>query len=377
MGDRNWDAGTSGRPPTDAQASGYGGTDGTASRTDAAGTLTGTVVLNGLRDVVDGSRTVLADEGSVRALEEAYRAATTADERTAVAAAFEGLDEGDDASDADASDASDGDSGSGERPPAETVERVVAAVVHELSVREATLAVDHEVPLDPDERAVRVHRFFEAREPSILSPLADGAVADALRRGATAARDGEWEAAAAAFGAAVDAAEEDSRSGLTARVLAAWATHWAGDDAAALDLVEEALRLETEAWDARLVGVAADHSSPEWFREGRLSSDLYLRVRAAMPDGASVDAAVVGADGSVDRLDGDPSCFRVHRLPLDGRLRLRLRGAPGALPDLHAYYLAVGVVEPESARPRTVQQTLLDGPVTASATERLRVRLPE
>lgn len=360
------ESGASGPPPADdgpPPDPGGGQPDG-----DDAGTLTGTVVLNGLADVVDEERAVLADEETRRILDDAYRSVTTPADRSACERALESARDGSE----DAAGGPDGASAD-----EQTLTDAVLATVEELEARDASLTVDHEVPLGLDERPVRVHRFFATRDGAVLAPLADDdRVADAFERGAAAARDGEMAAAAAAFEEGIEAGG-DAGVGVAARVLAAWASHRAGDDEAALERVREALRRDADAWDARLVGVAADHSSPEWFREGRLASEAYLRVRTAIPDGATVEAGVVDdADGSVDWLDGDPSGYLVPRLPLAGRLRLRFRGPPDGLPSLHAYYLAVGVVEPESMRPRTVEDTLLDGPLTASASERLRIRLP-
>ncbi|WP_336036227.1 hypothetical protein [Halobacterium yunchengense] len=352
---------------------------------------TETVVLNGLDGLVSDRGSVLADDASERALRDAYREVTDAAERDVVAGALDRLAAVQAVEDAERSTTGEesaggvGEPADRERDDGEPIDDeqvvadVVGRVVDELSARDATFVVDHDAALDLAPSSCAVYEFFGARDPALLAPLADdAATADALERGGEAAAAGDLAAAAGAFEDGVDAAAEAgaAAAGTAARVLAAWAHHRDGDDERALELVRSALLRDGDYWPARVVGVAADHSNPEWFRAGRLTSEAYLRVRASVPDAASVDAALVDGDGAERWLDGSAACFRASSLPAGGHLRLRLRGPPGALPGLHVYYLAVGVVEPESARPRSVEQILVDGPEPAGHAERVRIRVP-
>lgn len=331
------------------------------------GRRTETVVLNGLDGLVNDRPAVLADPESERILRDAYRSVTAPATRRTVAAALDRLAPAVQSMDVD--DDAAADASGDDRLLAE----VVADVADALADRDATFVVDHDVPLDLSTHSTAVYRFFGTHDPESLQPLIDNGIA-ALERGAEATRDGDPATAADAFEDAAEAAT-DSDIDTAVRTLCAWAHHRAGDDDRALEFVEAALLRDENAWPARLVGVAADHSTPDWFRAGRLASEAYLRVRAAVPEGASVRAAAVDGEGAERWLDGNPDCFRAPRLPAEGRLRIRLRGPPGRLPALYAYYLAVGVVEPESARPRTVEQILLDGPASGESSERVRIRV--
>lgn len=331
-----------------------------ADEPNAASRRTETVLLNSVDGLVSDRRSILVDEASERHLRDAYRSVTTPSTRTSVASTLDRLADGGPGPDADA----------------ESLAAVLADVAGELGARGATLRIDHDVSLALSPPLTAIHRFFHTRDPDDLPPgLTDGRVAPRVTRAATAAGDGAFETAADAFEAAAD--ERSDADGTTAlRTLSAWARHRAGDDEAAVTAVRDVLRRDQDAWPARLVGVAAAHSNPEWFRDGRLASEAYLRVRTNVPADASLDAAVVDEEGRARWLDGTPACYVAPTLPARGTLRLRLQGPPGDLPPLHAYYLAVGVVEPASNKSRSVEQILLDGPLTAEPTERVRIRTP-
>lgn len=324
---------------------------------------TETVLLNSLDGLVSDRGSTLADEESERRLRDAYHRVTTPSTRTSVESTLDRLAES--APDGDESPADDA---------MESLTVVLADVAAELATEGATLQIDHDVPLSLSPTLTAVHRFFHTRDPEDLSPLTthDG-TSSTLERAAAAGEEGAFEAAAAAFEDAADA-HSDAEAAGTVRTLSAWAHHRAGDDERAVSAVRDVLRRDQDAWPARLVGVAAAHSNPEWFREGQLASEAYVRVRTSVSADASLDVAVVAEDGRERWLDGTPACFVVPELPASGTLRLRLRGPPGELPPLHAYYLAAGVVEPESHKSRTVEQILLDGPLTTDPTERVRIR---
>jgi hypothetical protein len=350
-------------------SSGSAGTDeGAGGESDGASTVsqrTETVLLNSLDGLVSDRRSILEDEESARLLRDAYRAVTTPSTRTSIESVLERLAAG--------SEEPNG-SGSGEETATESLAAVLADIAGELAARGARIQIDHDVSLTLSPTLVAVHRFFHTRDPADLHPLMAGEVnIPTLERAATAAEAGDFETAAVEFATAVDE-RSDTETAIAVRTLSAWAHHRAGDDESAVAAVRDVLRHDQDAWPARLVGVAAAHSNPEWFRDGRLSSEAYVRVRTELSDDASLDVAVVDADGTERWLEGSPACFIAQELPADGALRLRLSGPPGQLPPLHAYYLAVGVVEPGSAQSRSVEQILLDGPLTADPTERVHIR---
>jgi hypothetical protein len=308
------------------------------------------LVLNAVADVSGEGPAVIDDWTTEATVRRAFEAATTPAQRDAFASALAARSSVIDAgADADADSA---------------MVTVARAVTAELDARDARLTVVHDAPVPLDDRAATLARFGWSRDPDALSALD---VTDGVRTRIESAADRiEREAYGAASDVLVDAIADaeihDDAVGV--RTLAAWASHWAGDHEDAVDLVEEARHLDTRAWDARQVGVAAGHDSPEFFRDGRLASAVYLRARVDAPDGTDVGATLVpeSADLPSQRFEPPLDCRPVEALPAAGRLRFRLRGEPTAMPSLETYYLALGVVEPRSARARTVERLLLDGP---------------
>lgn len=330
------------------------------------------LVVNALADL-DGDRRTLADDESVRAVREAFEAATGPGEREAFEAAL---------AERRASVES------AERTPGhdDAVLGVVRAVTDELAARDARFRVDHECPVSFPGRTRALYRFARTRDPDALGALSlSGPVRERVAAAGDALRGERYGEAARTLVGAVEAARTHDDA-VASRVAAGWAHLWAGDAPGAVDLVEETLHLDTGAWEARQLGVAAGHDSPRFFREDRLAAAVYLRARVAEPDGTRVEAALgerAGAgngngDGSDDAttwrdLPGPLTCVPLESLPADGRLRFRLTGGPRAVPSLRTYYLGVGVVEPASRRARTVERVLLDGP-DGAATETLRIR---
>lgn len=316
-------------------------------------------VLNAVVDVVSDGQTVLADESSRRLVYDAYESATSAAERAAVRDAVDDLET-----------VTSGDESTGDQE--RTLANVADAVLEELSRRDVRATLDHTVPLSFADRDARLVTFAATRDPTVLDELSlSPAVRERVDEGAALAADGAFDEAVGVF---EDAAEEAAggESGVVARILAAWAAHWAGNDEHAIDLVEEVLHLDTSAWSARAVGLAADHRFPEKFRREKLGVRAFLRQTTEIPPRCSVTAAVgVPHDDGVDwtTLSGTDECSPIERLASDMWLRLSLNGQLPAFPTLSGYYVGYGVVDLEVNEARSVEEVFQTGPQATGVTE--------
>ena len=326
------------------------------------------VLLNALVDVVsNGMVTVLADDASRTVLSETLERVTTATERDRFRAVVTAV-------------RSAGNAAGDERA---IVAEVVDAVRDDIAAQDARVTVDHRARLSLDTHEVAVYNFVRTRDPTALSGLSvSAAVERDVKRGAEFVVDGEFAAAADAF---VDAANQSGggNGSILTRSLAAWATHWAGDDEGAIDFVEEALHLHTRAWTPALAGFSADpnptYSRPQQFRDGKYAAMAVFRYTAACPSDTSVTPFVGIEDdtGTVSEwieLDGTDECTPVDRLGTTTVLRLHVEGTAPAFPSLNGYYVGLGIVDQEVGELREVHRLLLDGPLGESVTERVSVR---
>jgi len=321
-------------------------------------------VLNALGDVVEGTDLVLEDDGSRQIVREAFDAVTDQAQREEFERALTEVRHEPAADD-----------------PSHGVARaIVDSTCRELIEHDVRVTLAHEARVVLSDRDVGLYNFVRSTDPDALAdvPLS-AAVRASVRRGAEAVAEGDYDGGLAEFERAIDAAETIDDA-VTARGLAAWACHRDGDDATALDYVNEALELHQDAWAVRLVGTAAGHSSPQLFRDGKLSLRAYVRSRASVPPESEFGVDVGLADGTSSptwrELSGEPGFVPLEQLAAETRVRLRLRGPLDEFPALNAYYLAVGVVDENNQVPRSVEYQPLTGPATADATETLRFERP-
>jgi hypothetical protein len=315
-------------------------------------------LLNALREVTGHTDGIVEDERSRETVAAAYRAATDDDCRAQVDRALEAPSEATDTLEAAA------------------LRTAVEATYRRLRDEHVRLRFTHETSVELETRDVALYSFLRTEDPAALERLDVGAaVGDGLTAGADALSDGAVGEAREAFRAATDAADTTDER-VSARVLAAWARHRAGDREAALPLVTEALERDATAWPARVVGTIADHGSPSLFEEGKLAVRPYLRVRADVADVGAIRAAVRPRTpaGDWQSLSGPLGCLRIPDAAFGGHLdvRLRLSGPLDDFPSLYAYYVAVGLVDERNDVPRNVLYQPLQGPETTTAVETLR-----
>jgi tetratricopeptide (TPR) repeat protein len=259
--------------------------------------------------------------------------------------------------------------------PEAILQTAVDAVYRRLREDGVTLQFTHVTGVDMDTHDLALYSFLRTEDPTVLEGLdVSSSVADDLQTGADALASGAVEDARAAFEDAIEVAETPDEH-VSARVLTAWATSRAGEHDAALPLVTEALERDPATWPARVVGTVADHESPSLFRDGTIAVRPYFRIRADVPDGSDIGAAVrPRGDEEWVPLRGPLGCLRIPdssiRPSLD--IRLRLSGSLDDFPTLQAYYLAIGLVDEANDVPRNVLYQPLQGPETTDARETIQ-----
>jgi hypothetical protein len=335
--------------------------DTTAERSSDTPALIETAV----REIVAERRHVLQDDMSRRVVRDAYRTVTDDTQHRAFREALATVE------DTNTSTDKYGNDGSARA----VVESISDAVSDELRDSGARAAITHEVSTTVDARDLACLEFTRTRDPGALDDLRlEPDVIEPVRRGATHVKKGDFAAALAAFKPAIDRTHSDDGA-VVANVLAAWTSHWAGDDDGAKAFAEAASNHEN-AWVVRLVSAIANHTDPDLFRDEVLSVAPYIRVHAVVPSDSSLRVRVAYDGGDWQDMSGEPEYLRLPRLGRETAIQLTSSGEVGALPSVSAYYLAVGVVDERNEVPRTVEFQPLSGPDSAEATETLHFEPP-
>ena len=284
------------------------------------------IILNCLVGLSDDSDSIIEDERSRELLTNAVKTVTEPDERERFRASSETVT-------AELRDTHDTDSDSVDE---------LTSVVHRVRKRlleegiEMTISHQFPVELDPHEAA----RYTFSRSPTVD--------VDQLTQG-----------------------DEDDT--LAVAVLAAWAAHWRGDDARALDYAERAGVADPDSWTAQQVALVANHKNPDLFRSGKLSASIYLRVTATIPDSWTVSGAYRDEKQSSWEVLGEkPNCLPLPRLRSGSRIRISFRGPVSESVELHSYHVSLGIVDEEYQAPRSTDRVLVSGPTTADVSESVR-----
>lgn len=259
------------------------------------------------------------------------------------------------------------------------IEEAIDAVRNHLADRGVSAVLTHENSLLLSANEALVYTFAMTRDAALLSDLevADD-VAAAVAGAAGAIDDREWEQAADELEDAVTAAVTISDSVVT-RTVRALCCHWAGRDEQAIDLVGEAVSLDSNTWLPWLPGYSADadpaYATPDQFREDKYAVAAFLRYVAEVPDEATVTPAIGYPTGeSIEWTATDPgeTCFPLERLDEETHIRFEIEGPVDAFPAFQAYYVGLGIVDFEVNEIRDVLDVLEDGPTGERVTETVR-----
>lgn len=317
-----------------------------------------TLVLNALIATVDDEdASFLADTDTEAELTDAFRTVTTPDERDAFRTTVTTVHSSDGTLDAQETS---------------HLHAVTNAVIAELASRNSEALITHRVQLTVSPRDEHLYTYFTTNDASVLSQLdLPPDILSLVEQGGHHVDRGSLERAADIF----DQAVTESASGhgaVATRILAAVANHWRGADDQALAYVEEALHLDTGAWSARLIGLAADHEYSDLFRDGQLGAQVFLRLRIDTPAGSTVVPKVGFGKAAPEKwtaLDGDHGCYPIEVLEPTTWIQLRLSGSLPAFPAVHGYYVALGVIDHDGPVALDIDQILLSGPQTVESVE--------
>ncbi|MFP9062207.1 hypothetical protein ACLI4R_17020 [Natrialbaceae archaeon A-chndr2] len=320
------------------------------------------LILNALVQRNQEDSTALADESSRTILTDAFNLAVDLPER-------ESFDE-------IASAVRDGSESVGAY---ETIESVIGSVRDELASRDVIVKITHENVLTFDSVEAALYTFSRTRDPESLGQLE---LSDDVLEHVTAAfsplADKNWEQAADELMEAVSAAKLVSE-GVVTRTLAALCYHWAGDDEQTIDLVGEAVTLDSTSWLPWLPGYSADadpaYATSDQFREGKYGVATFLRYISKVPERASITPFVGYPDGdTIQWFEREPTetCIPVEHLDTETHIRFEITGPVDAFPAFQAYYLGLGIVDLEVDEVRDVLNVLGDGPTGEAVTEAVR-----
>lgn len=256
------------------------------------------------------------------------------------------------------------------------IEEIVTAVRESLADEGVIVTITHEnvMNLEPDQAIV--YTFSRTRDPSRLTDLdMSDAVMDPITVASEHISDQEWTLAAETIDEAVKAAVT-IREEVVTRTLLALCYHWSGDDQQAIDLVSEAVSLESNSWLPWLPGYSADadpaYATSDQFRADKYGVSAFLRYIANVPDRASI-IPFIGRESNSgikwNKIDSTRACSPIERLDEKTYVRFEVQGPVDAFPAFQAYYVGLGIVDLEVNEIRDVLKTLEDGPTGERVTE--------
>lgn len=261
----------------------------------------------------------------------------------------------------------------------DVVESVVASVRETLDEEGVVATLTHENVLSLTPTQSAIYTFSRTRDPAYLAAVdLSDAVMEHVETACEHISDEQWVAGAETLEDAVAAAQSIDEEVLM-RTLAAMSHHWSGDDQRAVELVGEAVTLDSDTWLPWLPGYSAEadpaYATPDDFREGKHGVSAFLRYIASVPDPASVTPSVgYLTEGEIqwEPLEEGEVCSPVQRLDEETYIRFTIEGPVGAFPAFQAYYIGLGIVDLETGEIRDVLKVLEDGPTGEDVTETVR-----
>ncbi len=307
------------------------------------------LLFRALTAVIDDEEGTFADPSSKNRMREAYLAATTTEQRAAFERAI-----------------------TNEENP-DLVREVLESVQAECAQANTSITLLHDANFEVSSRDASLYTFLATEDAEATAHLEPPARLESdIEDGLTAGLKEDYERASDCFERALEAAVEDDGR-FVASVLAAWAAFQCGEDDRALELVKRAASIETESIAARMIGVAISHPSTERFRSGALGIRLFLRHTIACPGDSSATLEIGYPTSSDPEWVTLTQPYVFPKLATRQTVRLRLTGTFDDFPQVHGYYVALGIVDIVDNTSTDVVDVLLSGPVTADAEERLEL----
>lgn len=322
------------------------------------------ILLNALVDRNRESASTLADDASLKLVADAFETVLDKDTRDRFDDIAQNIR-------SDTQSVSDGDN--------EVIKAVVDGVREYLAKDGVSAVVTHKNSLLLSTNEALVYTFSMTRDAAVLSELdVKDDVADAIAVASGAIDDSKWEQAARELEDAVATAMTTSDSIVT-RTVRALCCHWAGQDQQAIDLVGEAVSLDSNTWLPWLPGYRADadpaYATTDQFREDKYAVAAFMRYVAKVPNAATITPAIgYPSEKSIEwtKVDSNETCFPVDRLDGETHIRFQIEGPVDAFPAFQAYYIGLGIMDLEVNEIRDVLDVLEDGPTGERVTETVR-----
>ena len=337
------------------------GTREGGTRSDAATQVGREVVLNALVDVHVEGYAFVADDASRRIVDAAFERAVEPANRAAYVRHIEEL-----------ADLSTGEF----RGDHDRLYDLADAVCAELDAAGIRAVFDHRACRRFDSRQVATYAFARSPGPEALEGLdLPSPARSAALEGADLAADGAFDRAADRFESAVDAAGAGPWAP-TLRSLAGWSLLFAGDADRAALLADEALDLEWDAWDAKMLWMAATNVEVDRVVAGEVDVGVVLRWIAPRtdPDELTVRTGLAVPDGEIEWTDRETAAGWVllEAIAPETWVGFRIETPVGGFAGMEAYYLGPATFDTEWGELKEIERVLLSGPETADPIETVR-----
>lgn len=323
-----------------------------------------TVLLNALMELNEDDYLIL-DESSKQILSEHVDSVSTEEERALI------WDEFDEFADLETGDFV-------EISP--ELFRFLSDVTDSLAQASCEISVTHEYQQELSPVNAHIYSLIQSQDLQRLRQLdISSAVETALIDGVEQTNADAKDEALAAFSAAMDSATTPLEETVVKSV-AGWGHFQLEEDETALELVEEVLDEDEDAWVANIIGASIDKNTDGSIRAGKSSVGLFLRWSADSPRNSSVKAEVGDAQEgnditweTVQHYDGHGFVDRVYP---DTALRFTLHGELPDFPTLHGYYLGIGLYGHEINYIEDVYIQLGQGPNRQDTVESISIEEP-
>ncbi|WP_121823566.1 tetratricopeptide repeat protein [Halostella salina] len=314
----------------------------------------GSILVNAVADIALDQNALLSDDTSRTVISEAYETALRPDQRDQFKTALREVQADQQQAEVD-----------------DIVDTSIAEVSQALIQNDVKLTVEHTVTIEFDQREAWLYRVIQSGDPVGIEALElSPDVRREIKQGVDSLNAADPESAAERFTTAIGKGTTTDDK-VTSRVLAAWANYLAGEPERALDFAEEALHLHTGSFTTRLVILLADHNSTDHQEQNELNSKLYIRTQANVETEGGIQIEVFGSDTG-RQITSNTGYIPLSWIESETRIRFTLSGYVDSFPELHAYYLALGLVDEDRGIPRSVEKVFAEGPDSAVSTETVR-----